>query len=92
VHELAARFTSALGTAGVEHLRFAQRFDIVSGEEETLPAIEEAARFVFRRSLAEVLDPAPRTESRLERVVASTLRSGRNWTMPTGVLKVRTAW
>lgn len=80
------RLRSAL--AGSNISAFAQRFHIVSGEEETLPASEEAARFVFRRPLAEVLDSALPTESRLERVVASTLRSGRNWTMPTGVLRV----
>lgn len=81
------RLSSAL--AGSNIAAFAERFDIVSGDEETLLASEEAARFVFRRPLVEVLDPALPTKSRLERVVASALRRGRNWTMPTGVLKAR---
>lgn len=83
---LDARLLQAL--AGSNIAAFAERFDIVSGEEETLLASEEAARFVFRRPLADVLDPALPAETRLERVVASTLRSGRNWTMPTAVLNV----
>ncbi|MFD6816043.1 acyltransferase domain-containing protein [Microbacterium sp. NPDC060132] len=80
------RLSSAL--AGSNIAAFAERFEIVSDEEETPLASEEAARFVFRRPLIEVIDPALPTKSRLERVVASTLRDGRNWTMPTGVLKV----
>ncbi|WP_313479150.1 acyltransferase domain-containing protein [Microbacterium sp.] len=76
--------------AGSNIAAFAERFEVLAGAEESLLASDEAARFVFRRPLAEVLDPALPTETRLEQVVASTLRSGRNWTMPTAVLKVRT--
>ncbi|AXH35064.1 hypothetical protein DVJ78_06235 [Humibacter sp. BT305] len=68
---------------------FARRFELVlpdhpSGED----GAEAAARFVFRRPLAEVLDPAavvPRTS--LERLVAGRLRAGRGWTQPVGVLR-----
>lgn len=46
------------------------------------------AKFVFRRPLAEVLDPAavvPRT--RLEHLVVQQLRAGHHWSEPRGVLR-----
>ncbi len=66
---------------------FARRFDV----EPTEPGHEgdeAAAKFVFRRPLAEVLDPAavtPRTT--LERLVADHLRAGRHWSEPKGTLR-----
>jgi hypothetical protein len=66
---------------------FARRFDV----EPTDPGHEgdeAAAKFVFRRPLAEVLDPAvvtPRTT--LERLVADHLRSGNHWSEPKGTLR-----
>jgi hypothetical protein len=66
---------------------FARRFDV----EPTEPGHEgdqAAAKFVFRRSLAEVLDPAsvaPRTT--LEHLVAGHLRAGRHWSEPRGTLR-----
>jgi hypothetical protein len=66
---------------------FARRFDV----EPTDPGHEgdeAAAKFVFRRPLAEVLDPAvviPRTT--LERLVADHLRAGNHWSEPKGTLR-----
>jgi hypothetical protein len=66
---------------------FARRFDL----EATDPGHEgdeAAAKFVFRRPLAEVLDPSavvPRTT--LERLVANHLRAGRHWSEPKGTLR-----
>lgn len=77
------------GLPGTNIAAFGARFTIVGSPTPDPEASSEAARFVFRRPLAEVLDPAlvaPR--SRLEHLVASTLRSGEQWTMPLGVLEV----
>jgi hypothetical protein len=67
---------------------FAARFLLLqTGDPGDVAASEAACKFVFRRSLDEVLDPAlvaPRT--RLERLVADRLRSGAQWREPIGVL------
>ena len=73
-------------------VRFAARFTTPAAEAgppggEPTPADHAVAKFVFRRPLAEVLDPAavvPRT--RLEHLVVEHLRSGRHWSEPCGVL------
>lgn len=66
---------------------FARRFD-VDATEAGHEGDEAAAKFVFRRPLAEVLDPAavtPRTT--LEHLVADHLRAGRHWSEPKGTLR-----
>ncbi|GAA1536386.1 hypothetical protein HD600_001518 [Microbacterium ginsengiterrae] len=66
---------------------FAARFCILDPGAASAEASAAVAKFVFRRSLSEVRDPAvvvPR--SSLERLVASTLRGGEEWTSPLGVL------
>lgn len=71
-------------------VRFAERFAVdPDADPEEHPGAGDAAvaKFVFRRPLAEVLDPeavVPRT--RLERLVADHLRAGGHWTEPRGVL------
>ena len=68
--------------------RFVARFDITPTEPSEA-GDSDAARFVFRRPVAEVLDPSlvtPRTT--LERVVAEHLRGGRHWSVPQGMLRV----
>lgn len=57
------------------------------GAKPTTAASADAAKFVFRRTLADVRDSAlvvPQTS--LERLVAKTLRAGQDWTEPSGVL------
>ncbi|MGD8169484.1 acyltransferase domain-containing protein [Herbiconiux sp. P16] len=54
---------------------------------DAVAADHAVAKFVFRRPLADVLDPArvqPRTA--VERIVASRLRSGAHWSEPRGIL------
>ena len=70
-------------------VRFARRFAV-----DCAPRREEddrsVARFVFRRPLSDVLDPAlvqPRT--RLERCVAGHLRAGGHWSQPRGRFAAR---
>jgi hypothetical protein len=66
---------------------FARRFDVEPADPGH-EGDEAAAKFVFRRPLSEVLDPAivtPRTT--LERLVADHLRSGRHWSEPRGTLR-----
>lgn len=80
----------ALGT-GSNIVAFAARFDVApaaSGTAHSGSGDAAVAKFVFRRPLADVLDPAvvaPATS--LERLVAGHLRSGRHWTEPRGVLR-----
>ncbi len=66
---------------------FARRFDVEPAEPGH-EGDEAAAKFVFRRPLAEVLDPAvvtPRTT--LEHLVADHLRAGHHWSEPRGTLR-----
>ena len=66
---------------------FARRFD-VEPTEPGREGDEAAAKFVFRRPLTEVLDPAavtPRTT--LEHFVAGHLRAGHHWSEPKGILR-----
>lgn len=72
-------------------VRFAARFAVPAVVRPTGPeptqGDREVARFVFRRPLDDVLDPArvtPRTT--LERLVARHLRAGDHWTEPLGVI------
>lgn len=74
---------------GSNIVAFASRFRIVDDVAGSSAASDDAARFVFRRSVADVIDPALPVSSRLERVVADTLRAGHDWRMPTGVVTVR---
>lgn len=66
---------------------FARRFDV----EATAPSDdgdEAAAKFVFRRPLAAVLNPAlTQPHTALERLVAGNLRAGGHWSEPRGVLR-----
>lgn len=56
-------------------------------QDLALPASAEVAKFVFRRSLADVLDPSLIVaRSTLERLVVSTLRAGENWIAPLGII------
>lgn len=67
-------------------VRFARRFQVEAAERDEA-ADRTVAKFVFRRPLAEVLNPAavqPRT--RLQRFVAAHLRSGEHWSEPKGSL------
>ncbi|WP_432564389.1 hypothetical protein [Kineococcus sp. SYSU DK003] len=66
---------------------FARRFE-VGAVERGDHGDRAAAKFVFRRTVAEVLDPVavhPRT--RLERCVAEHLRAGGHWSEPRGALR-----
>ncbi|WP_150307538.1 acyltransferase domain-containing protein [Planctomonas psychrotolerans] len=88
---------------GSNIVSFAQRFDIetaapdaskerAADEDATAgkhrAGDEAAAKFVFRRPLAAVLDPAvTRPRTALERLVAEHLRAGGHWTEPRGVLR-----
>ena len=66
---------------------FAARFRLVDSGEASAAASAEAAKFVFRRSLGEVLDPACVVPtSKLEQLVVSTLRGGEDWTVPVGLM------
>ncbi|MFC8599052.1 hypothetical protein [Isoptericola sp. NPDC057191] len=73
-------------------VRFRARFDIADGEpapaeDDVTDGDRAVARFVFRRPVAEVRDRAEvHPSTSLERLVASTLRSGAHWTEPTGHL------
>lgn len=77
--------------SGSNIVSFAARFDVApaaSGTGHSGSGDAAVAKFVFRRPLAEVLDPSvvvPATS--LERLVAGHLRSGRHWTEPRGVLR-----
>jgi hypothetical protein len=65
---------------------FAARFRIADPGEATAEASAEVAKFVFRRSLADVLDPSLVVpQSTLEQLVVSTLRAGDHWTAPLGI-------
>lgn len=78
----------AVELAGSNIAAFAARFDLVGHVEPTPAASEEAAKFVFRRSAAEVRTGGgvePRT--RLEHAVASRLRADEEWSAPLGVLR-----
>ena len=82
------RIGSALPASNIA--AFAARFRIVDPGEGGPAASAEAAKFVFRRPLSDVLDPARVIPlSRLERVVAASLRAGEEWTAPLGVLVIR---
>jgi hypothetical protein len=74
-------------SAGSNIARFRSRFEI--GMSDPGPAgSAAAARFVFRRPLQEVLDPALVTPTTsIERIVVSVLRSGRHWSEPRAVLR-----
>lgn len=79
------RIAAELPTSNIA--AFAARFRIVDPGEPTTAASADAAKFVFRRTLADVRDSAlvvPQTS--LERLVAKTLRAGHDWTEPSGVL------
>jgi hypothetical protein len=66
---------------------FAARFDALDPGHASASASASVAKFVFRRSVADVLDPAVVVpQSRLERLVANTLRAGEDWTEPVGLL------
>jgi hypothetical protein len=66
---------------------FVHRFD-VGPVEPSLEASESAARFVFRRPLADVLDPTLVVpKSRVERIVVEHLRSGAHWSEPRSTLR-----
>ena len=79
------RIGSALPASNIA--KFAARFRLVDSGEATAVASAEAAKFVFRRSPADVLDPALVTpNTSLEQLVASTLRGGDDWAAPVGVL------
>lgn len=65
---------------------FARRF-VVEAAPPSEDGVRDACRFVFRRPVDEVLDPAgvvPRT--RLEHIVCERLRGGHGWSTPRGVL------
>lgn len=82
------RIRSALPASNIA--AFAARFTLVEEPAPTAEASAEAARFVFVRPLTDVLDPAKVSPtSRLEHLVADTLRSGANWTEPVGILRTR---
>ena len=73
-------------------VRFAARFTVPPhdppppGGEPTHDDLE-VVRFVFRRPLVEVLDPALTVgRTRLEHLVLEHLRAGRHWTEPRGTL------
>lgn len=67
---------------------FAARFDLIVPGLPSAAASEDAAKFVFRRPLAEVRTPGLVTpQTRLEDLVLTRLRSG-DWTAPTGVLRM----
>lgn len=71
---------------GSNLVAFAQRFTFgpVLRDEEGDHVV---AKFVFRRPLADVLDPAlVRPRTRVERFVAEHLRAGRHWSEPCGTL------
>ncbi|MCS5717172.1 acyltransferase domain-containing protein [Herbiconiux sp. CPCC 205763] len=69
---------------------FASRFETLPAEpdaSEPAAADHAVAKFVFRRPVADVLDPArvvPRTA--VERIVAERLRSGAHWSERRGIL------
>jgi hypothetical protein len=66
---------------------FARRFE-VGAVEPSPEGSAAAAKFVFRRPLAEVLDSAAVVAtSRVERIVAQHLRSGRHWAEPRAILR-----
>lgn len=66
---------------------FAARFGIADPGAASAEASAEVAKFVFRRSLADVLDPSLIVaRSTLERLVVSTLRAGENWIAPLGII------
>lgn len=66
---------------------FARRFELTGPVERSDAGSAAAAKFVFRRPLAEVLDPAVVTPvTRLERLVTSRLRAGLGWAEARGVL------
>jgi hypothetical protein len=66
---------------------FVRRFD-VGAIEPTPEGSAAAAKFVFRRPLADVLDPATVVAtSRVERIVADHLRSGRHWSETRAILR-----
>jgi hypothetical protein len=66
---------------------FVRRFD-VGAVEPSAEGSAAAAKFVFRRPLAEVLDPALVVPvSRVEQLVAAHLRSGRHWSEPRATLR-----
>lgn len=74
------------GLPGTNIAAFAARFELIEGPEPSAEASEDAAKFVFRRPLRDVRAPGVVTpQTRLERLVATQLRSG-DWTAPTGVL------
>ncbi|GGL44982.1 DUF5596 domain-containing protein [Phycicoccus endophyticus] len=51
---------------------------------------QDVCRFLFRRPMAEVLDPrAVRPRTRLERLAVDRLRAGYHWSVPRGVLTTR---
>ena len=66
---------------------FVSRFEV--GAVEPSPSgSRSAAKFVFRRPLAEVLEPAVVIPtSGVERIVAEHLRSGRHWSEPRATLR-----
>jgi hypothetical protein len=66
---------------------FAARFDLVEPAAPSAAASEDAAKFVFRRPLADVRAGLVRPRTRLEELVAARLRSD-DWTAPTGVLRM----
>jgi hypothetical protein len=76
------------GLPGSNIAAFAARFEIVEPGAPSTAASADAAKFVFRRSLADVRTPgAVTSRTRLEQLVAAELRSG-DWTEPVGVLRM----
>jgi len=74
--------------AGTNIAAFAERFELVEAAVPSAAASEDAAKFVFRRPLSDVRTAGLVTpHTRLERLVATRLRSG-DWTAPVGVLRM----
>ncbi|MFB2600068.1 acyltransferase domain-containing protein [Herbiconiux sp. P17] len=88
----AAAASSATAVAAAASSATAAAYAAAAGQDLAHPsdpvaADHAVAKFVFRRPLADVLDPArvqPRTA--VERIVASRLRSGAHWSEPRGIL------
>lgn len=79
---------TATALPGSNIARFSARFRIVEAGQPSSEANAAVAKFVFRRPVADILDPALIPQSRLERLVAETLRAGEEWTEPVGVTAV----
>lgn len=75
------------GLPGSNIATFAARFDIVGRREPTAQAADDAAKFVFRLTAADVRAGAVIPRTRLERLVAERLTSGAGWSAPLGILR-----